>query len=83
MPGARGQHIGMRYRISGGQQQAGIRYTGRRWRRPEQPQVAGTGHRILTGMDSEVTQDIGDVAINGAAADEEDLRDLAVRLPLG
>ena len=73
----------MRYGISGGQQQAGIRYTWRGvWRSREQSQVVGTSHRILTGMDSEVAQDIGDVAIDGAAADEEDLRDLAVRLPV-
>ena len=82
MPKARGQNTGMRYGISGGQQQAGIRYTWRRLAQPEQSQVVGTSHRVLTGMDIEVAQDIGDVEIDGAAADEEDLRDLAVRLPV-
>ena len=75
MPKARGQHIGMRYGISGGQQQAGIRYTWRRSARPEQPQVVGTGNSVLSGMNRKMAEDIGDVEIDGAAADEEDLRD--------
>jgi hypothetical protein len=34
IPKARGQHIGRRYRVSGGPQQAGIRYTGSRLAQP-------------------------------------------------
>jgi hypothetical protein len=81
MPKARGQSIGMSYRFSGGQQQAGIRYTGRR--SLEQSQLMSTGHRVVTGTDSEVAQDIGDVVIDRAAADGESLRYLAVRLSAG
>jgi hypothetical protein len=33
-------------------------------------------------MDRKVAQDIGDVAIDGAAADEEDRRNLTIRLPV-
>jgi hypothetical protein len=42
----------------------------------------GTSYSILTGMHIKLAQDIRHVEIDGAAADEEDLRDLAVRFPI-
>src|SRR5215212_3382732 len=53
------------------------------WRGPEQPQVTGTGHGLLSGMNCKMAQDMGHVVIHGAAADGKDLRDFAVRLPVG
>src|SRR5688572_24913922 len=50
------------------------------WRGTQQSRLVGTGDRVLTRMHMEVAQDAGDVGVDGAVADEEDIRDLAVRL---
>ena len=45
-------------------------------------QLMGTSHCILTRMHIKMVQDIGNVSIDRAAADEEDLPNHAVCLPI-